>query len=175
MTDPATSARPASAPATIRPATIDDAAALAAMHDAAWRETYAGLMSPSAMAAKAEYNDRRWPQRLADPRGPQHWLAERDGAVVAFAWAVAAGPPVGDDPPPRPLELVGIYVLAREQGTGTGQRLLDVTIGDAPCFLWVAEANARARRFYERNAFVLDGARRTVPSWDAIEIVRMVR
>jgi hypothetical protein len=44
---------------------------------------------------------------------------------------------------------------------------------DSPTELWVAEADPRARRFYEKHGFVSDGARFT----DDLEIaeIRMVR
>jgi ribosomal protein S18 acetylase RimI-like enzyme len=57
----------------------------------------------------------------------------------------------------RPIELEAIYVLAEHHGTGAGQQLLDAAIGDSPAFLFVAEANPRATRFYERNGFAFDG------------------
>jgi ribosomal protein S18 acetylase RimI-like enzyme len=44
---------------------------------------------------------------------------------------------------------------------------------DDAAFLWVAATNARAIRFYEKNAFVFDGARH-VDGYEILE-VRMVR
>lgn len=35
--------------------------------------------------------------------------------------------------------------------------------GDTIIILWVREENARARRFYEKNGFRLDGAERSRP------------
>ena len=52
-----------------------------------------------------------------------------------------------------------LYVLADHHGTGIGQLLLDAVVAPGvPAQLWVAEHNPRARRFYERNGFLPDGA-----------------
>jgi hypothetical protein len=62
----------------------------------------------------------------------------------------------------------------RVEGSSTsyrGGRL--VLVQDSPAELWVAEANPRARRFYEKHGFISDGARFI----DELEIaeIRMVR
>jgi GNAT superfamily N-acetyltransferase len=98
-------------------------------------------------------------------------VAEADGAVVGFAQAV----PSRDDPPVRPLELASLYLRAALHGSGLGQALLDAAVGDRPASLWVAEVNPRARRFYERNGFVPDGARQVLGAWEGLIEVRLVR
>lgn len=57
------------------------------------------------------------------------------------------------------MELYAVYVRASQYGTGLGHRLLEAAIGDAPAYLWVFEANVRARGFYARQGFEPDGAR----------------
>src|SRR5215212_7836651 len=59
-------------------------------------------------------------------------------------------------------------------GTGVGQRLLDMSVGERDAFLWVFRDNARARSFYLRNGFRPDGAERVEPFFGPMEI-RMVR
>jgi GNAT superfamily N-acetyltransferase len=90
---------------------------------------------------------------------------------VGFAQAV----PSRDDPPVRSLELATLYLRAAQHGSGLGQALLDAAVGDRPTSLWVVEANARARRFYERNGFTADGAREVLESWEGLVEVRLVR
>ena len=71
---------------------------------------------------------------------------------------------------PRCAELYALYVTPAWWSTGTGRdlmcRVLDETqAGGYPrIVLWVLEQNARARRFYERSGFRLDG-RSFVPDW----------
>ena len=73
-------------------------------------------------------------------------------------------------PVPRCAELYALYVTPAWWSTGTGRdlmcRVLDETqAGGYPrIVLWVLEQNARARRFYERSGFRLDG-RSFVPDW----------
>ena len=67
-------------------------------------------------------------------------------------------------------------MIADFHGTGAGQRLLDAAIGDAPAFLFVADRNPRAVRFYERNGFEFDGASESYPLIRTpIVSLRMVR
>ena len=73
-------------------------------------------------------------------------------------------------PRPRCAELYALYVTPAWWSTGTGRdlmcRVLDETqAGGYPrIVLWVLEQNARARSFYERSGFRLDG-RSFVPDW----------
>ena len=94
-----------------------------------------------------------------------------DGEVVGFAQAV----PSRDEPPVRAEELATLYLRADHHGGGLGQALLDAVLADRPASLWVAEANPRARRFYERNGFTPDGAREVVADWEGLVEVRLVR
>jgi GNAT superfamily N-acetyltransferase len=116
-----------------------------------------------------EARTERWRAQLAD--GPPRWLAvDDDGELVGFA---SAGPGRDDDID-LDLELYAIYVRASQYGTGLGHRLIEVAIDAAAAYLWVFEANARARAFYERHGFTADGARKPEPSFLEPEI-RMVR
>ena len=56
-------------------------------------------------------------------------------------------------------------------------RLFDAAVDeDEPLYLWVAEDNPRAHRFYERNGFALDGASHTEPFLgEQLTEVRFVR
>ncbi len=64
-------------------------------------------------------------------------------------------------------ELYGIYVDPEAWGTGAGPALIRAAAeelrahGHAAAVLWVLADNPRARRFYEREGWSTDGARRT--------------
>jgi ribosomal protein S18 acetylase RimI-like enzyme len=63
---------------------------------------------------------------------------------------------------------------AGEHGTGIGALLLDAVVSpESSAELGVAEANPRARRFYEKHGFTAEGAR-FIDALDIVEI-RMVR
>ena len=101
----------------VRPATVDDAAAIARVHVQSWREAYAGRMPADFLASLDEARfARNWENILADGV-TDAFVAERDGEVVG--WATAG--PGRDDDAPRPRELEGIYLLAAAHGSGAGQ------------------------------------------------------
>lgn len=164
----------------VRLAVSDEAEAVARVHLRCWREAYAHLLSDAfftTLEAGLGKRAQRMEQGIDDGRAL--WIAERSGQIVGLARATehstSAPTASADDEVPAALELATIYVLADQYGSGAGQMLLDVTIGDLPCFLWVAEDNPRARSFYTRNGFRADGARKVESAWEAMPVVRLVR
>ena len=155
----------------IRTATPEDAADLALVRVTSWRETYSHILS-------AEFLDQldvaegteRWRRSLETGRADTMVL-DVNGEVRGYA---TAGAPHSEEKP-RDLELYMIYQLASEHGNGSGQALLDATIQDRPCFVWVAELNPRAIAFYHRNGFEPDGAREVAEQWENLAEIRMVR
>jgi ribosomal protein S18 acetylase RimI-like enzyme len=93
-----------------------------------------------------------------------------DARIVGF---ISVGPSRDEDAP-TPDELYAINLLSEVHGTGLAQELLDQGLGDRDATLWMAEDNPRARRFYVRNGFVPEGARKEHPRSGVPEI-RMVR
>jgi len=152
----------------IRPAEPADAAAIAEVRVQGWRETYAFLSD--ALLGSMQSGEEHWRDMIELGVG-RFVVAEVDGEVRGFA---TAGPPAAADAP-RDLELGMIYQLASMHGSGSGQALLDATIGDAPAFLWTAELNPRAHAFYRRNGFVPDGTREVRADWENLVEIRMVR
>jgi L-amino acid N-acyltransferase YncA len=157
----------------VRRAETADARAIALVHVQAWREAYARFLPAETLAGlDVEARAERWASIIGDGGDTTVWVAILDGAIVGWA---SAGPG-RDEGAPRPLELEGIYVLASVYGSGAGQALLDVAIGAAPAYLWVAAENPRAGRFYERNGFRLDGTTDRHPlAGIPVDIARMVR
>ena len=155
----------------VRRATVDDAGGIARVHIQSWRETYTPLVEPGELDdLSVERRTERWATNLAG--GAEVWVAESDGAVIGFS-GVGGG---NHEEHPRPLELGALYVLADHHGSGAGQALLDAAIGDAPAFLFVADRNPRATRFYQRNRFVFDGVSEEFPLVRTpIVSLRMVR
>jgi GNAT superfamily N-acetyltransferase len=87
-------------------------------------------------------------------------VAERDGAIVGSATCVRDG---------ARCELRSLYVVPQAWGTGVAQRLQEAALdamrerGATEAVLWVVEANGRARRFYEREGWTLNGETRASP------------
>lgn len=140
--------------AVIRPATAEDAAAVAAVYLRSWRAAYAELLPTEVLASLDEAD---WARRFRSRRDPARstLLAFTPGRVVGV---VMAGP---DRQDPLLAEIYAIYVLPELQGQGIGAALLDAAIAPldaATVRLWCAAANNSSRRFYEHRGFVLDGA-----------------
>jgi ribosomal protein S18 acetylase RimI-like enzyme len=176
---PTTDESPAGPGYGVRPPMPEDAPALGALHCRVWRETYADLMAPDALA------------RLDPDRFAQNWaaiIAELDGdgrhrrAATRTRVAVAGDELVGfitvgparDDDAPAAMQLWAINIVAEHQGTGLGDRLMSEVLGPGPAYLWVADRNDRAISFYRRHGFVLDGTASEEQD-DGIREVRMVR
>lgn len=157
----------------IRAPRPDEAEELAELHLLTWQETYGGVFPPSAWGHDArEQRLKMWRFFCTDPRPTDRIaVAERDGRLIGFA---GSGENT-DEPSGSQRILFFIYVLRAEHGSGAGQALFDAVIGAESTCLWVLEANPRARAFYERNGFSLDGARQGTGFDTGGDEVRMVR
>ena len=164
-------ARMTTIPFTLRVPSPEDAPRFAEVHVQSWRETYTGLVSEHFFGdAARQARLRLWTGLLADPTVRERIrVAEVDGTIVGFA---EHGRPVEPDPA-RERELRVLYVLREHHGSGAGQALLDAVLGEEPAQLWVAEANPRAIRFYERNGFRADGATLTDPAVEDLSLIHI--
>jgi ribosomal protein S18 acetylase RimI-like enzyme len=158
----------------VRPAAPDDVPEMAQVHVQSWRETYRGVMPDAVLddPGLPAMRERFWTTVLTDPRFAENAVAvgERDGRVVGIAMS---GPPRRKADSPWPRHLYVLYVLAAHHGTGLGRALLDAVVpADAVTSLWVAERNPRARRFYEKAGFRLNG---DLLVDDGVRELRMVR
>jgi len=157
--------------ARIRPAHGGDAETIHNLLLACWQEAYAEHVPAEAFESLRRGGLAEWEAILREPEGV--WIAHREGTAVGFARAIATG--AGQV---RALELEKLYVRESEYGSGTAANLLEISIGDAPCQAWVANYNARARRFYTKAGFTLDegpGAIREARTASRIYLQRMVR
>jgi GNAT superfamily N-acetyltransferase len=156
----------------IRDAVPDDAVDIARVRAAGWRQAYGHVLSERVLDlidSGIERNAAWWSEYLE--RGNTIHVLEVDGQIRGFS---IGGEPEHDEKP-RGTQLMLLYTLESEYGTGAGQALLDAAIGDKPAFLWTAENNPRANAFYSRNRFVPDGAREVRADLDDLVEIRMVR
>lgn len=142
----------------VRDATAADAEAISRVARASWTDTYRDIFEPEFIERfLAEAYDL---ERLAASvgraaaRDNEHFLiAERDGAIIAFAQ-------YGEGR--RGPELFRIYADPAHYGTGAGSALLGelhrrLAGRVAGYVLDVHSRNKRGRAFYERNGFVVVG------------------
>jgi len=145
---------------------------------------------------RQSFRTRPWQRMLAAlARQPAQAQAqpEGDAAAPGIVGYASFGPErdVLDMPWPYPLtsagsggevaELYALYVHPAWWSTGTGRALMDQVLakvcaaGYACITLWVLEANARARRFYQRAGFAPDGARHVLDDLGGVAEIRYRR
>jgi len=144
----------------IRAARPEDAAEIADVHVRSWQAAYEHLLGAERLAGiDVERRRRLWEGALAE-RTPI-WVAESEGRVVGFV-------SIGDSRDAEgggEGELYSIYALPGVWGAGAGPGLMAAAREALreryeTSILWVAEDNPRARRFYEREGWTLDGGRK---------------
>jgi ribosomal protein S18 acetylase RimI-like enzyme len=145
----------------LRPATPDDAWAIAQLHVAAWRWAYRDLVDADFLASlDPDARTPIWAERLASAPA-RTVVAERAGRIVGF---VTFGAAQDADATPTVGQVFAIYTDESCQGTGVGRALMVHALqalaaeGKSEATLWVLETNALARTFYERGGWRLDGA-----------------
>jgi diamine N-acetyltransferase len=145
--------------ATIRRATVDDAATLSALAARTFSESFGRLYPDEDLHAflADAYAVEKQLMILAHPDYAV-WLLERDGKAIGHA---AAGPCGLPHPDVRSGdgELKRLYVLSEAQNGGWGGKLFAATMQwlerDGPRTLWIGvwSENLGAQRFYQRHGF----------------------
>lgn len=148
----------------VRDAVPDDAARIAEIHVASWRAAYAGILPDDRLAALEVAAFRRWREaRLAGGFVPRSVTLVVEDATGPVGFADVG--PARDDDVPAAGEVYAIYLDPPAWGRGLGGQLLRAAAGALRArgfeagVLWVLEANARARGFYEAMGWVDDGRR----------------
>jgi GNAT superfamily N-acetyltransferase len=139
----------------IRPATLDDAPAIARVHAQSWLETYQGIIPDEVLGSfNLEMRTQRWQTILSEPDPSQaNGVLLQDGEVVGF---FSAGPERDKDPL-YTGELYAIYLLESHQGKGLGKQLFDASVeflkqqGHTNMLLWALKGN-KTIGFYEHMA-----------------------
>ncbi len=145
----------------IRPATVADAQDIAAVHLASWREAYTGVIAEDYLES-LELGRRtdEWRAALESP-GTRTWVAVHEGAVRGF---LSLGPSRDEDASALTQEIYAIYLEPSAWGSGIARELVRTVTAEVPptipVTLWVLAANDRARHFYRRHGFAVDGVER---------------
>lgn len=147
----------------IRPARHADAARLAEIHLAAWREGCRDILPDELLlGVSVDRRTREWTQWLAAP-GSWSFVAEHEGRPVGFATIGslrANGRPVRST-----AELRRLYVDPEHWRGGIGRGLHERILTEAHArgftqlVLWVLSRNRRARAFYAALGFEPDRTR----------------
>ena len=153
----------------IRPAEIDDADDLGAVHVAAWEAAYRGGLMPDEYLDGITGEDRArwWRDGLANPPMARavRLVAEVDGPNGRVIGFIVAGPEQGDADT-EVGEVYAINVDPGHWGGGVGADLLAAgtahlaAAGFDHAILWVHPDNERTCRFYSARGWTDTGVRR---------------
>lgn len=142
---------------TIRRASADDAAALAAFGERTFTDTFASHNTPEDMQSyvASAFGEQQQHRELTD-RDVLALIAEEDGTMLAYAMLRRDGDAV---------EIVRFYVAREHHGRGLAHSLMTHTIEEAAThfhaariWLGVWERNPRAIAFYEKCGFRTTGS-----------------
>jgi GNAT superfamily N-acetyltransferase len=136
---------------TIRPATADDAAAIARVHVKTWQSVYRGIVDDEHLdALSVEDRTERWSEILQRSEQATFVASSDKYGIVGFA----NGGPEREGREDFDAELYAIYILPEWHGRGIGRELVATFTrwltdsGFDSMIVWVLAQNP-ARRFYE--------------------------
>jgi GNAT superfamily N-acetyltransferase len=149
----------------VRQATSEDAAGIARVQERGWQAAYRHVFPAEELDRGGFIHTDRWRERVDRP--PTGWwtfVAVLEGKVVGFTSVGPSRDETGIG------ELYAIYVDPEQWSTGTGLALIEqaeeqLRTAYTEVTLWVLEDNPRARRFYERAGWALDGGRKAEARW----------
>ena len=149
----------------IRLAVPEDAAALAALAERTFRDTFAADNTPEDMTAHVAqaYSPAHQARELVDPAHTTLVSESPTGELTAYAQLRDCAAPACVTGP-APLELRRFFVAAAHHGKGLAQELMTAVLeaaarrGAATLWLGVWEHNPRALAFYRKFCFVDVGA-----------------
>ena len=149
----------------VRTAVPADALAVAQTHVRSWQVGYAGLIAQGYLdALRPEERASRYRfERMDEINGPYTLVAIEDGVVRGHVTVGRSREREHDDCG----EIWSLYVDPVCWGHGVGSGLLVAACrrlrqaGYDTAYLWVLSTNARARRFYIRAGWSVEGSERT--------------
>ena len=186
----------------IRSASTADATQIAAVMRDSWFAAYDGIIAPAIIdratspdggaRIRQSFRLRPWQRMIAAvARGPAPAVGIQNATEIVGYASYGPERDVLGTPWPYPrtqagrdgqvAELYALYVHPAWWSTGTGRALMDQVLlkvrvaGYRYITLWVLEANARARRFYQRAGFAPDGARHLLEDLDGVTEIRYRR
>jgi len=164
--------------AIIRKVGPEDAYEYAANHIACWKAAYTGIISDEYLSnMSVEQMADRNLAALTDQSAIRYYCMEYDGKMIGRL-VFGAG---RDEDKPGAAEIAAMYLLDSFWYKGYGRQMMEFSVCElqymcySEVFLWVLEANDRAKRFYEKCGFVFDGAAREYNIDTPQRIVRYTR
>ena len=165
----------------IRKVLVDEAYDYAVNHITCWQDAYKGIIPddylenmPAQLEKRTEWNR----QTLSDPGDCEYLCVMYDDKMIGRL--VYSKCRDEDKAETNTGEIHAIYLQASYWNKGYGKQMMDFAInelrnaGYQDAIVWVLEDNNRAKRFYEKYGFVLDGARKEIEIGKTLIEVRYV-
>jgi GNAT superfamily N-acetyltransferase len=134
---------------------------MAEAYVASWRTAYAGLVPQEMLdELSVEGRTQQWRRQVEDPLVTTLVACDPDEQIVGLA---SLGPSRDGDADTSVGELYAIYLHPGAWGTGAGATLHASAVAElartfTSATLWVLAQNTRARAFYAKHGWQLDGA-----------------
>jgi RimJ/RimL family protein N-acetyltransferase len=162
----------------IREMKIEDIPDITALHILSWQSAYRGIV-PDHFLNSLDIEERI-------ERNKQYFYTN-DGITI-YCIMAKEGPMIGelaigksrDNDIPQAGEIIGIYLLPEYWGMGCGKKAMDFAVstlrelGFSTILLWVFEDNIRAREFYEKYGFRIEGKKEEVTFGKQLTEIRYI-
>ncbi|MCL1916699.1 MAG: GNAT family N-acetyltransferase [Peptococcaceae bacterium] len=149
----------------IRRASPKDALEYAKNHIACWQAAYKDIISDEYLNNMNVDEMAENTQRiLSEPGQYSCYYVEHSGKMIG---RLVMGK-CRDEDKANAGEIAAMYLLGEFWGKGYGREMMEFSLaelkrmGHEEVFLWVLEANSRARRFYEKRGFLFDGTKKEI-------------
>lgn len=137
-------------------ATVAHASLVGEIHSLAWQQAYEGLFPAEYIDTEnLEKRKQEFKDALQDERY-QYFLVYDENICVGIVKIFMEN---------EDCEIASIYFLKKYCGRGLGRKVIAQLVEmykDYYIYLWTLEENHMARRFYEKNGFVLTGNVRNI-------------
>ena len=155
----------------IRKALPEDADDYTSCFISSWQSAYKGIVPEdylNDMPKNKELSEKN-KKFLTDPGGCECFCVIHGDKMIGFLTINKADS----------VNFWAVYLIEAFWGKGYGKIVLDFAInelkraGQKSVSLWVFEENNRARRFYEKHGFSLDGTKRVIDRYGGVPLVQL--
>jgi ribosomal protein S18 acetylase RimI-like enzyme len=145
-----------------------------------WKTAYRGIISEEYIAYRAEEQFEQRVEKFKEILKNPHYemfFAEYNGEIIGCLFYGKST----DTEKPEAGEIAAIYLIEEFWDRGFGREMLDFALGELKrmsfeeVIIWVLEENRRARRFYERNGFALDGGKKEIEYGKPLTCLRYMK
>jgi L-amino acid N-acyltransferase YncA len=155
----------------------EDAYDYTVCHIACWQSAYKDII-PSGFLANMPNEIEQRTERLKNNLN--------ESTDISYYYAAVNGKMIGrlifgkcrDEDKSNAGEVTAVYLIKEYWNKGLGRKMMDYaidelkSIGYDEIIVWVLEDNNRARRFYEKYGFTLDGAKKEMQMGKSLTVVR---